>query len=310
MNIPSNASWDKYGMTVAGWTNGTNGSSLDQLSRPLGLTITDSDVLYICDRNNYRIVIVDLNSTYSISIIGSGYGAASNQFKRPTDLLVINGALYVTDPDNARIQEMSLNGSNPSEILSATDLYESTYFYIDQNYNIYISFTADHKVVLFTTNSTNSTIVAGIGISGSNLSQLNKPYGIFVDSNGTIYIADCYNNRVMKWFANASTGIIAVGSVPSPTDLTMDTNNYLYISESASGRITKWASNATSGICIAACTGIPGLNSNQLNTPHSLAFDKYGSLYVGDYANNRIQKFQILHSQSKSKVYFIEKYTH
>jgi DNA-binding beta-propeller fold protein YncE len=160
-------------------------------------------------------------------------------------------------------------------------------------------------VLLFRSNSTNFTIVGGTGVKGSNNSQLNHPYGFYVNKNGTIYIADLDNHRVMKWFSGASAGILAVGSgtagnssrqLNQPTYIIVDTNEYMYISEAANSRIVRWAPDSTFGVCIAACAGTSGTASNQLIAPHSFAFDNNGSLYVSDWGNHRVQKFQIMHN--------------
>ncbi|CAF4449621.1 unnamed protein product, partial [Rotaria magnacalcarata] len=42
-------------------------------------------------------------------------------------------------------------------------------------------------------------IVAGGQGEGCSLAQLNQAYGIFVDTLGTLYVADSGNHRVMRW---------------------------------------------------------------------------------------------------------------
>jgi sugar lactone lactonase YvrE len=195
---------------------------------------------------------------------------------------------------------MSLNGSNPTTALEFAGLPVPYYLYVDENDNIYLSDTVNHRVLLFLSNSTNSTMVAGTGVEGNNNDRLHRPYGVFVNHNGTMYIADFENHRIMKWFSGALTGIVAAGNGTAgvrstqlnlPTQVIVDTNEYMYISEGGNSRITRWAPNSTIGVCIAACTGAAGTASTQLNGPHSLAFDSNGSLYVNDRENHRIQKF-------------------
>ena len=108
----------------------------------------------------------------------------------------------------------------------------------------------------------------------------------------------------MKWFSGAIEGIRVAGDgsdgsisrqLSHPTYVIVDTNEYMYISEAGNHRITRWAPHSTGGVCIAACAKETGSESNQLKQPHSLAFDSNGSLYVSDWGNDRIQKFQILH---------------
>ncbi|CAF2117469.1 unnamed protein product, partial [Rotaria magnacalcarata] len=42
-------------------------------------------------------------------------------------------------------------------------------------------------------------VVAGGQGEGSALTQLNSPNGLFVDTLGTLYVADSRNDRVMRW---------------------------------------------------------------------------------------------------------------
>ncbi|CAF1612187.1 unnamed protein product [Didymodactylos carnosus] len=55
------------------------------------------------------------------------------------------------------------------------------------------------------------TTVAGLNGSGSNLNQLNFPNGIYVDVNYNVFVTDFYNNRVMKWVAGATEGVVVAG---------------------------------------------------------------------------------------------------
>ena len=190
------------------------------------------------------------------------------------------------------------------------------YIYVDQNDNVYLSDPIDHRVLLFRANSTTPVIVAGTGTAGSREVELDHPYGIFVNHHGTVYIADRFNHRIMKWAVGYSVGILMAGNgtpgvsstqLNSPTQVIVDANEYLYISEAINGRITRWAPNSSFGVCIAACSGTVGNASTQLNRPHSLAFDRYGSLYVSDRSNKRVQKFQILQYNSE---YQIDFYSH
>ena len=163
-------------------------------------------------------------------------------------------------------------------------------------------------MLLFLSNGTNNIRIAGTGTSGPGDNQLFKPYGIFVNRFDVLYVADQYNHRIMKWLPGATSGIRVAGNgaeatsstqLSYPTQIIVDTNEYMYISEARSARVTRWAPNSTFGVCIAACSGITGSTSTQLQGPHSLDFDSHGSIYVTDWDNHRVQKFQILHSNGE-----------
>jgi hypothetical protein len=57
----------------------------------------------------------------------------------------------------------------------------------------------------------------------------------------------------------------------------------------------RWVKGATQGSVIVGGNG-EGEKSNQLNGPIGLSFDRHGNLYVVDWGNYRVQKFNIENS--------------
>ncbi|CAF1465532.1 unnamed protein product [Rotaria sp. Silwood1] len=54
-------------------------------------------------------------------------------------------------------------------------------------------------------------VVAGGQGEGKALAQLYHPEGLFVDTLGTIYVADSWNDRVLRWPKGAQQGTVIVG---------------------------------------------------------------------------------------------------
>ncbi|CAF5137086.1 unnamed protein product [Rotaria sp. Silwood1] len=54
-------------------------------------------------------------------------------------------------------------------------------------------------------------VVAGGQGEGEALTQLSYPEGLFVDTFGTLYVADSENHRVMRWPKGAKQGTVIVG---------------------------------------------------------------------------------------------------
>ncbi|CAF5166544.1 unnamed protein product, partial [Rotaria sp. Silwood1] len=54
-------------------------------------------------------------------------------------------------------------------------------------------------------------VVAGGQTYGNSLTQLNYPEGVVVDQLGTVYVADSWNNRIMRWPEGAIQGSVIVG---------------------------------------------------------------------------------------------------
>ena len=85
-----------------------------------------------------------------------------------------------------------------------------------------------------------TTIVAGLS-PGSDLDQLSDVSGIYVDKQGTAYISDKGNQRIVKYPLNAITGTIAVDDqFDNPLGIFMDENQNrqsLYVCDTNNHRI-------------------------------------------------------------------------
>jgi sugar lactone lactonase YvrE len=142
-------------------------------------------------------------------------------------------------------------------------------------------------------------IVAGTGSAGSSSNELDFPYGIFVNTNFDLYVADTGNKRIQRFQSGEKNGTTVAGQgIPQnlqlnhPTNVVLDSDGYLFIADNGNHRIIR--SGFDQFECIIGCTGQSGAASNELNQPYAIRFDSYGNLYVSDEQNDRIQKFTIV----------------
>ena len=114
---------------------------------------------------------------------------------------------------------------------------------------------------LGSTSSTSATNVAGFTwTSGSGYSELYYPTAIYVDLNGTMYILDAYNYRVVKWLPGQPLGFSVAGNHGSGSTadkiglsygLYLDNQGNIYISEYSNHRVSMWYNgNTTAGIVV------------------------------------------------------------
>jgi sugar lactone lactonase YvrE len=54
----------------------------------------------------------------------------------------------------------------------------------------------------------------------------------------------------------------------------------------------------SNGITVAGIGGFPSVSSGQLNIPYSLALDSANTMYITDFANNRVQKWAVSDTQA------------
>ncbi|CAF4052480.1 unnamed protein product [Rotaria sp. Silwood2] len=308
LSIPTCATWNENGTTTSGNQNGSLGYDLGSLYYPVSIFIDNDDILYVCDRDNARILKLYPNSTTGIIVAGNGTaGNESNQLRGPKGVAVDQyGAIIVADSDNYRIQKFLQNSTIGITLASNTSynpLGQMRDLHIDVNNNIYITDSNNNQVGQYIPYSSMGIVLAGGGPSGSGLDQLYSPFGNFMDANNSLYVADSGNHRVLKYLPGSLNGTIVAGNGTAgsslyqlnvPRSIIVDNNGYIYVADGGNSRVVKWTTNYTAGgVCIMGCTGAAGTAVNQMSGPRDLKFDRHGNIYVTDQANHRIQKYMI-----------------
>ena len=200
-------------------------------------------------------------------------------------------------PGSGSMFRIGNNVTTITTFVSFCSCYDS---FVDINDMFYCSYPDSHRVLRKSLDSSlNSySIIAGGGYCGSTADLLCNPYGIFVDINLDLYVADYSYSRIQRFHQgqlNATT--VAGGAVSAttislyyPAAVILDADKYLYIVDYWNHRIVGQGPNGFR--CIVACNG-NGSASNQLTYPRSISFDSYGNLFVVDLGNSRIQKFTL-----------------
>ena len=216
-----------------------------------------------------------------------------------------NRQIYVGDSTSIRSNSYS-NQTIEIANVSSSIIYG---LFVDINNTLYCSMYNEHKVVKKSLNDSSSTMitVVGNGSQGSTSNMLQNPYGIFVDTNYDLYVADRSNNRIQLFHLGETNGITVAGNTSAnltielnyPRYVILDGNKYLFIADGDNHRII--GSDENGFRCIIACSMSSGATSDKLNYPRSPAFDSFGNLFVVDTSNNRIQKFSLSTNANQSK---------
>ena len=165
------------------------GGKEGEFDDPRGLTLRDS-LVYVCDCDNYRIQVfdLDLNFVRSIGSRGSGRG----EFKLPFDVKFDTaGNMYVADWANGRVQVMDSSGRFIREF-GQGKLSRPSGLLISDKY-VYVSDFRGDCIVVY---ETSGQYVTSLGRPGQNEGEFNLPYCITSCVDGFIHVCDWGNNRV------------------------------------------------------------------------------------------------------------------
>ncbi|HRS20573.1 MAG TPA: stalk domain-containing protein [Clostridia bacterium] len=162
------------------------------------------------------------------------------------------------------------------------------------------------------------SVLAGSGIpeNADGLPEkagFNTPYGLYVDSQGRIYVADSYNNSI-RLISDSKVSTVAGSSIGNdsygfpmgglvdgdaekavfnkPRAVVVNGQGTIYVADTGNNVIRKISQGK---VTTYAGTGKAGFRNGsvrdaQFNAPSGLALDKAGNLYVADTLNNVIRK--------------------
>ncbi|CAF1371893.1 unnamed protein product [Rotaria sp. Silwood1] len=163
--------------------------------------------------------------------------------------------------------------------------------------------------------------MAGGNQQGNGINQLSNPWGLYVDDDQTIYVAEWSNHRIGEWKQGATNGqvvaggngqgissyailgmeewfdgLVEMGQVEkqsSPTSyvgLTMDENGSLYVTDGGKTEVRRYRRGESQGTVVAGGNG-RGNRLDQLFYPEHVFVDRDHSVYVSDGDNHRVMKW-------------------
>jgi sugar lactone lactonase YvrE len=125
------------------------------------------------------------------------------------------------------------------------------------------------------------------------MNQLYYPYGLFVDDEDTVIVAEYGNHRIVEWKRGDTSGTVLAGGNGEgnrpdqlflPTDVIFDKEtDSLIICNYGNGRVTRWPRRKGTRNGETIIDNIPC---------HGLTMDDEGSLYVTDYDKHQVRRYR------------------
>tara|TARA_B100000686_G_scaffold349112_1_gene441718 strand:+ start:238 stop:2373 length:2136 start_codon:yes stop_codon:yes gene_type:complete len=285
MKVSPDGSISRYAGTGSSGFRGDGGpAETALLKRPAGLAFDSKGNLYIADRENHRVRKVDVKGTITTiagngtaGFEGDGGPATQARLNLPSGIAVdAKGNLYIADRSNERIRVVDTRG----------------------------------KISTYAGNGKE-----GWGGDGGPATKatLNKPFGLALDGQGSLYIADRGNNRVRKvdtdgimhtiagdgaFYFIGDNGPAYAASVAGPTGVAVDKDGNLLIADRNNNRIRIVDKNGL--IRTVMGTGKQEYNGDSevpretnLRLPFAIAFSSDGHLLVADRSHYVIRKVDL-----------------
>lgn len=188
----------------------------------------DGSRLHLADLHNYVIRTIDLKSGIVRRTAGNGKkgrpieGGVANQQSLVDPRAVAedaDGNVYVLERGGNALRVVRPDGTIRTVVNDAgqkgqggvggpalsCELNGPKHIVIGRNGSVLIADAENHRILRYRRDAADVELVAGTGVAGNNgiggppeKAGLNRPHGIFETSDGTIFVTDSYNDRVLK----------------------------------------------------------------------------------------------------------------
>ena len=176
-----------------------NGKEVNELDNPGGIAVRKDGQIYLVDRGNHRIQVLQSGLEYTTSYFNPDSQERSSEY---LECAALNSAgdLYVTDRRNCNIQVFNRNGkflftfgkSTSRRQYKRGGLYDPHAIAIDREDFVYVG--GDDGIVSIFDKEGN--FVRSFGGSGNQPGQFGYIRGMHIDSQGQLHVCDWETNQV------------------------------------------------------------------------------------------------------------------
>ncbi len=199
------------------------GNGIGRFIKPINISIDTDGTKYITDTGRHKVMVYDKDDNYLRS-----FGSKTSM--RPSDVLIMNDRLYVSDLKHHKIHVLDKRTGGLYFTIGKTGSAANHFFYPTNMTNtldgfIYVSDTGNFSVKKYTRSG---SFVEQVGAIGSGLGHFARPKGVAVDRKSRLYVVDAAfenvqlfdkNNQVLVFFGGAG---VQPGNINLPTDVEID----------------------------------------------------------------------------------------
>jgi DNA-binding beta-propeller fold protein YncE len=278
---------------------GTAGTRPGELSAIGAIAVTSDNQIVVADGASNRIVRFDSTGGLIDSWGGNGtalgkfhFGAGGgNDAAAGGGLAAAGTTLYIVDTGNDRVVRFNAAGGNGAEIVPPGTLANPRGVAV-RGTRMLVADDQHHRVAAF---DTGGHLLASIGSGqGAGPGQLNFPYGVSIDPQGRVFVADDMNQRIVRYSTPATKyqykarwGSYGTqpGNLAYPRGLATNNAGELFVANTGNDRIDVFDASGT----LKRSFGTSGRATGQFDDPLGVATDAAGVRAVTDAINGRVQ---------------------
>ena len=271
------------GTGTVGYTGDGSAATAATLNAPTDVFVDTTGNVWIADTGNHVIrkittagVISTVAGTGARGFSGDAAAATSAQLNSPAGVYVTNGGvIYIADRGNHRVRRVSAAGtittiagtgvpgfSGDGSPAGFAQLDSPSDVFLDTSGTLYIVDTNNHCLRAIAASDNTISTIAGTGgapgFSGDGGVATNArfafPRAVFVDTSGSIYIADRFNHRIRRINTSGDITTLAgdgvlddigdgaaanVARLGSPAGVWLYDNRELFIADSGNHRVRR-----------------------------------------------------------------------
>jgi len=187
---------------------------------------------------------------------------------------------------------------------------------VDASGNLFVADTGNNTIRKITPDGSVTTYAGAPGVSGAangaaSVARFSSPFGVMVDKNNNVYVADTFNNTIRLITPAGAVSTLAgktgvAGSLDKtgtaatfnhPVSLAMDSSGNIYVADTSNDLIRKIAPGAVV-TTLAGSAGVSGSDNGtngtaRFNTPYGITVDSQDNIYVVDTLNSTLRKITL-----------------
>ncbi len=203
------------------------------LNNPMGVAVDTAGAVYVIDADRVVKLAAGSSTQDVLPFIG---------LNNPTGVAVDSaGNVYVTDINNNRVLKLAAR-SSAQQVLPFAGLNWPQGVAVDSAGTVYVTDAVNHRVVKLAAGSSTQQVLPFAGLKDPERRDggVALAEGVAVDSTGTVYVTDTYNNRVVKLAAGSSTqDVLPFAGLKTPWGVAVDSIGTLYVSDAGNNRVLK-----------------------------------------------------------------------